>query len=99
MGEPAGYTAKRGRPLGGLSQPFCAPQYEDRRADWVTNEAGFSHSHQHGFGLLNAWRLVNAAKVRLRAGQGTRVPLSTFALTMVVVPSLQSWRYVVCTSP
>ncbi|XP_010951801.2 proprotein convertase subtilisin/kexin type 7 [Camelus bactrianus] len=42
---------------------FTATQYEDRRADWITNEAGFSHSHQHGFGLLNAWRLVNAAKV------------------------------------
>ncbi|XP_062053067.1 proprotein convertase subtilisin/kexin type 7 isoform X1 [Lepus europaeus] len=42
---------------------FTATQYEDRHADWVTNEAGFSHSHQHGFGLLNAWRLVNAAKV------------------------------------
>ncbi|XP_048651800.1 proprotein convertase subtilisin/kexin type 7 isoform X1 [Marmota marmota marmota] len=42
---------------------FTATQYEDRRADWLTNEAGFSHSHQHGFGLLNAWRLVNAAKI------------------------------------
>ncbi|XP_074072858.1 proprotein convertase subtilisin/kexin type 7 [Macrotis lagotis] len=42
---------------------FTATQYEDRRADWDTNEAGFSHSHQHGFGLLNAWRLVNAAKI------------------------------------
>ncbi|XP_037003175.2 proprotein convertase subtilisin/kexin type 7 isoform X2 [Artibeus jamaicensis] len=42
---------------------FTATQYEDRHADWVTNEAGFSHSHQHGFGLLNAWRLVNAAKI------------------------------------
>lgn len=38
-------------------------QYEDRHAKWDTNQAGFSHSHQHGFGLLNAWRLVNAAKV------------------------------------
>ncbi|KAK1336385.1 hypothetical protein QTO34_004191 [Cnephaeus nilssonii] len=42
---------------------FTATQYEDRRADWITNEAGFSHSHQHGFGLLKAWRLVNAAKI------------------------------------
>ncbi|XP_047607849.1 proprotein convertase subtilisin/kexin type 7 isoform X2 [Phacochoerus africanus] len=42
---------------------FTATQYEDRHADWITNEAGFSHSHQHGFGLLNAWRLVNAAKI------------------------------------
>ncbi|XP_077985620.1 proprotein convertase subtilisin/kexin type 7-like [Glandiceps talaboti] len=30
---------------------------------WFTNKANFHHSHQHGFGLLNAWRLVNAAKV------------------------------------
>nr|XP_046244502.1 proprotein convertase subtilisin/kexin type 7 [Scatophagus argus] len=35
----------------------------DNSADWKVNGAGFHHSHQHGFGLLNAWRLVNAAKV------------------------------------
>ncbi|XP_013881486.1 proprotein convertase subtilisin/kexin type 7 isoform X2 [Austrofundulus limnaeus] len=35
----------------------------DASADWRVNGAGFHHSHQHGFGLLNAWRLVNAAKV------------------------------------
>ncbi|XP_067364102.1 proprotein convertase subtilisin/kexin type 7 isoform X2 [Channa argus] len=35
----------------------------DVSADWRVNGAGFHHSHQHGFGLLNAWRLVNAAKV------------------------------------
>uniref|UniRef100_A0A8C6M843 Proprotein convertase subtilisin/kexin type 7 n=1 Tax=Nothobranchius furzeri TaxID=105023 RepID=A0A8C6M843_NOTFU len=35
----------------------------DSSADWRVNGAGFHHSHQHGFGLLNAWRLVNAAKV------------------------------------
>ncbi|XP_074536541.1 proprotein convertase subtilisin/kexin type 7 [Halichoeres trimaculatus] len=35
----------------------------DKSADWGKNGAGFHHSHQHGFGLLNAWRLVNAAKV------------------------------------
>ncbi|KAG7270526.1 hypothetical protein CRUP_026418 [Coryphaenoides rupestris] len=32
-------------------------------AKWSTNGAGFNHSHKHGFGLLNAWRMVNAAKV------------------------------------
>ncbi|XP_075298393.1 proprotein convertase subtilisin/kexin type 7 [Opisthocomus hoazin] len=42
---------------------FTATKYEDRHAKWDVNQAGFSHSHQHGFGLLNAWRLVNAAKV------------------------------------
>ncbi|XP_006821631.1 proprotein convertase subtilisin/kexin type 7-like [Saccoglossus kowalevskii] len=30
---------------------------------WFVNKAGFHHSHQHGFGLLNGWRMVNAAKV------------------------------------
>ncbi|TKS81358.1 Proprotein convertase subtilisin/kexin type 7 [Collichthys lucidus] len=35
----------------------------DNSVDWRINGAGFHHSHQHGFGLLNAWRLVNAAKV------------------------------------
>ncbi|KAL8173505.1 UNVERIFIED_CONTAM: Proprotein convertase subtilisin/kexin type 7, partial [Gekko kuhli] len=42
---------------------FTATKYEDHRAQWDTNQAGLSHSHQHGFGLLSAWRLVNAAKV------------------------------------
>ncbi|XP_043936894.1 proprotein convertase subtilisin/kexin type 7 [Protopterus annectens] len=42
---------------------FTATKYEDRHAVWETNGAGFHHSHQHGFGLLNAWRLVNAAKI------------------------------------
>ncbi|KAG8434517.1 hypothetical protein GDO86_012772 [Hymenochirus boettgeri] len=42
---------------------FTATKYEDRQAAWETNGANFSHSHQHGFGLLNAWRLTNAAKV------------------------------------
>ncbi|KAM6238212.1 proprotein convertase subtilisin/kexin type 7 isoform 1-T1 [Porphyrio hochstetteri] len=42
---------------------FTATKYEDRHAKWDINQAGFSHSHQHGFGLLNAWRLVNAAKI------------------------------------
>ncbi|KAL4647382.1 proprotein convertase subtilisin/kexin type 7 [Arapaima gigas] len=42
---------------------YSTKKYEDKDAGWKTNGAGFSHSHQHGFGLLNAWRLVNAAKV------------------------------------
>ncbi|KAI8514958.1 Proprotein convertase subtilisin/kexin type 7 [Branchiostoma belcheri] len=32
-------------------------------SEWTVNAAGFYHSHQHGFGLMDAWRLVNAAKV------------------------------------
>ncbi|XP_030632756.1 proprotein convertase subtilisin/kexin type 7 [Chanos chanos] len=41
---------------------YTATKY-DAKADWEVNGAGFSHSHKHGFGLLNAWRMVNAAKV------------------------------------
>ncbi|XP_026874912.2 proprotein convertase subtilisin/kexin type 7 [Electrophorus electricus] len=41
---------------------YTATRY-DTEADWEMNGAGFHHSHKHGFGLLNAWRLVNAAKV------------------------------------
>lgn len=32
-------------------------------AAWSTNNAGLKHSSIHGFGILDAWRLVNAAKV------------------------------------
>ncbi|XP_009705477.1 PREDICTED: proprotein convertase subtilisin/kexin type 7-like, partial [Cariama cristata] len=47
----------------GCTGSTCVRAYEDRHAKWDVNQAGFSHSHQHGFGLLNAWRLVNAAKI------------------------------------
>ncbi|XP_043852862.1 proprotein convertase subtilisin/kexin type 7 isoform X2 [Dromiciops gliroides] len=73
---------------------FTATQYEDRRADWDTNEAGFSHSHQHGFGLLNAWRLVNAAKIWTSVPylasyispilkENKRIPVSTHSLEVL----------------
>nr|XP_039262508.1 proprotein convertase subtilisin/kexin type 7-like [Styela clava] len=35
----------------------------DHATAWTQNKAGFRHSNIHGFGLLDAWRLVNAAKV------------------------------------
>ena len=34
-------------------------------AQWTQNAAGLHHSHQHGFGLMSAWRMVNTAKVCL----------------------------------
>ncbi|XP_042199822.1 proprotein convertase subtilisin/kexin type 7 [Callorhinchus milii] len=42
---------------------FTSTRFDDRIAGWQINGAGLSHSHKHGFGLLNAWRLVNAAKI------------------------------------
>jgi hypothetical protein len=60
---PSGLSGRRKSGNARDSPRLLFFQYEDHHADWLTNEAGFSHSHQHGFGLLNAWRLVNAAKV------------------------------------
>ncbi|XP_066929488.1 proprotein convertase subtilisin/kexin type 7-like [Clytia hemisphaerica] len=42
--------------------------YTARRVDvepdeWQVNSAGFSHSHKHGFGLLDSWALVTASRV------------------------------------
>ncbi|XP_065071198.1 proprotein convertase subtilisin/kexin type 7-like [Rhopilema esculentum] len=31
--------------------------------EWQKNGAGFFHSHKHGFGLLNSWKLVTTAKM------------------------------------
>ncbi|XP_033107771.1 proprotein convertase subtilisin/kexin type 7-like [Anneissia japonica] len=42
---------------------FTSVKVDEANADWFINRAGFHHSHKHGFGLLNAWRLVNAARV------------------------------------
>jgi len=38
-------------------------QVDKQNALWTRNKAGLSHSHQHGFGLMSAWRMVNAARV------------------------------------
>lgn len=42
---------------------LTAVQVGRGHAAWSTNNAGFHHSSIHGFGILDAWRLVNAAKV------------------------------------
>ncbi|XP_072049792.1 proprotein convertase subtilisin/kexin type 7-like [Amphiura filiformis] len=42
---------------------YTSVKVDTKDAKWDINSAGFYHSHKHGFGLLNAWRLVNAAKV------------------------------------
>uniref|UniRef100_A0A8C7HZL5 Proprotein convertase subtilisin/kexin type 7 n=1 Tax=Oncorhynchus kisutch TaxID=8019 RepID=A0A8C7HZL5_ONCKI len=60
---------------------YTATQY-DVQGDWKINGAGFHHSHQHGFGLLNAWRLVNAAKVPLH--------LTHFLIPFTVIVSIGS---------
>ena len=33
--------------------------------EWQVNGAGFAHSHKHGFGLIDSWRLVTASQVRI----------------------------------
>ena len=34
--------------------------------EWQINGAGFAHSHKHGFGLLDSWRLVTSSRVGLK---------------------------------
>ena len=44
---------------------FTAVQFTGtERVAWVTNKAGFNYSDSFGFGLLQASRMVHAAKVR-----------------------------------
>ncbi|KAK3107542.1 hypothetical protein FSP39_016971 [Pinctada imbricata] len=42
---------------------MTAQKVDIDEAHWQRNGAGLYHSHKHGFGLMRAWRLVNAAKV------------------------------------
>ena len=39
-------------------------QVDMSKSEWIRNAAGLYHSHQHGFGELKAWRMVNTAKVK-----------------------------------
>ena len=59
-------------------------QVDTRDAKWDVNSAGFYHSHKHGFGLLNAWRLVNAAKVWHSVPWLTSLETSTMKLNMPI---------------
>ncbi|XP_032820258.2 proprotein convertase subtilisin/kexin type 7 [Petromyzon marinus] len=42
---------------------YTSVMVDEYLSEWDENLAGFHHSHKYGFGVLNAWRLVNAAKV------------------------------------
>ncbi|XP_062606722.1 proprotein convertase subtilisin/kexin type 7-like [Saccostrea cucullata] len=42
---------------------MTAQKVDVDHSEWKRNQAGLYHSHKHGFGLMKAWRLVNAAKV------------------------------------
>ncbi|XP_063959780.1 proprotein convertase subtilisin/kexin type 7-like [Lytechinus pictus] len=63
---------------------YSASKIDEKKGEWTVNAAGFHHSHKHGFGVLKAWRLVNAAKV------WPSVPW----LTSVVSPTLKVHRVI-----
>ena len=42
---------------------YTARHVDIEPAEWQVNSAGFSHSHKHGFGLLDSWALVTVSKV------------------------------------
>ena len=43
---------------------FTAVPVDAEKAEWAENGAGLRHSHQHGYGVLHAYNIVMAAKVR-----------------------------------
>ena len=42
---------------------YTAVRVDVNGAEWVKNAAGFNHSDQHGFGLLDAFRMTRTAGV------------------------------------
>lgn len=41
---------------------YSAVKVDVLGAEWVENGAGFHHSDQHGFGLMDAYRLTTVAR-------------------------------------
>ncbi len=41
---------------------YSAVKVDVRGAEWVENGVGFHHSDQHGFGLMDAYRLTTVAR-------------------------------------
>ena len=41
---------------------YSAVKVDVKGAEWVENGAGFHHSDQHGFGLMDAYRLTTVAR-------------------------------------
>ncbi len=42
---------------------YSAVKVDAEGAEWVKNGAGFHHSDQHGFGLMDAYRMTSLAGV------------------------------------
>ncbi len=42
---------------------YSAVKFDVEAAEWVENGAGFHHSDQHGFGLMDAYRMTSVAGV------------------------------------
>ena len=45
---------------------YTARRVDIEPSEWQVNSAGFSHSHKHGFGLLDSWALVTVSKVFIK---------------------------------
>ena len=44
---------------------YTARPIDIQDVEWTNNGGGFRHSHQHGFGVMDAYRLTMAARVSL----------------------------------
>ena len=64
---------------------YSAVKFDVEGAEWVENGAGFHHSDQHGFGLMDAYRMTSVAgvwplvpkllKVKVPRGSHAPVPI------------------------
>ena len=70
---------------------YTAVKVDPQQAQWARNGAGFHHSNQHGFGLLDAYRMTTAAAVRELVTGGVEIPPPSLSF-----PSLPSYS-VTCT--
>lgn len=63
---------------------YSAVKVDVSGAEWVENGAGFHHSDQHGFGLMDAYRLTTVARawpllpdmrrLQVKGGSGAEIP-------------------------
>lgn len=63
---------------------YSAVKFDVEGAEWVENGAGFHHSDQHGFGLMDAYRMTSVAGIwpllpkllKVHVAKGFHVPVS-----------------------
>ena len=80
---------------------YSAVKVDVSGAEWVENGAGFHHSDQHGFGLMDAYRLTTVARawpllpemvsvVIAKSGRGKSIPPNRTSLLITLFGKFRS---------